>query len=378
MNRKSIIDSAPRVPNHLQRLISKGRRTEVMRLLEKLIDDDGGLFHDDQGMQESRRLSWLLRIDLLRDWGRLSEALAWTCFECEINPHNVTAQALKAQLRSQLRLDSIDKVPETNIIRHELASSWHGVAGMRELKMIFERDIILPLREPDIYSLYKVPLPNGVLLYGPPGCGKTFIARKLSEMLKYKFFEIKPSDLASTYVHGTQEKIGELFNEAKATAPSMIFFDELEALVPNRSGSSVGYHYQSEVNEFLIHLNECHKKQILVIGATNLPDLIDAAILRPGRMDKKIFIAPPDLEARVEAFKIYLKDRPQVDINHIELAEQSEFYTFAELEFIVNEAARKALSSRSKITNDIVLGTLLNNKPSLSGSDIEKMKKFNL
>ncbi|MBK8352704.1 MAG: ATP-binding protein [Saprospirales bacterium] len=173
--------------------------------------------------------------------------------------------------------------------------NWDGVAGMRELKAIFERDIILPLREPAIYKAYKVSLPNGVLLYGPPGCGKTFIARKLAEVLNYNFKEIKPSDLASIYVHGTQDKIGQLFADAKAQAPCMLFLDEIEALVPNRSSGGVSFHYQAEVNEFLVHLNECEKNKILVIGATNLPNLIDPAVRRPGRLDKKIFVAPPDL-----------------------------------------------------------------------------------
>lgn len=90
----------------------------------------------------------------------------------------------------------------------------------------------------------------------------------------------------------------------------MLFLDEIEALVPNRSGGGVGFHYQAEVNEFLVHLNECQKNKILVVGATNLPDLIDPAVRRPGRLDKKIFVAPPDLEARNEALKLYMKDRP--------------------------------------------------------------------
>jgi transitional endoplasmic reticulum ATPase len=365
-------ETAKQIPHYLQRLLLQGRKADALKLLEKQIEADGGLFHDDKDFREGKRISWLLRIDLLREWNRLSEALAWTCLECEINPDNVTAQALKEQLKRQLNL-----VPaKSNSAKSDMQPilNWDGVAGMRELKAIFERDIILPLREPEIYELYKVSLPNGVLLYGPPGCGKTFIARKLSQVLNYNFKEIKPSDLSSIYVHGTQGKIGDLFAEAKANAPCMLFFDEIEAFVPNRSGGSIGFHYQAEVNEFLVHLNECEKNKILVIGATNLPNLIDPAVRRPGRLDKKIFVAPPDLEARNEALKLYLKDRPQTEIDFIHLAEQTECYTFAELEFIVNESAREALGKRKPISTETILKSILKNKPTHNPQMIEKMR----
>lgn len=365
-------ESAQSLPPKLQRLLLQGKRADVLRFLEKQIDDDGGLFNFENGFQENRRLGWLMRIDLLREWNRFSEALAWTCLECEINPNNVTALALKEQLKRQLKLVTPKNGNDKSQLQPML--NWDGVAGMRELKAIFERDIILPLREPDIYKLYKVSLPNGVLLYGPPGCGKTFIARKLSQVLNYNFREIKPSDLASIYVHGTQEKIGQLFADAKADTPCMLFLDEIEALVPNRSSDGVSYHYQAEVNEFLVHLNECEKNKILVVGATNLPNLVDPAVRRPGRMDKKIFVGPPDLEARSEALKLFMKDRPQTEIDFIYLAEQTECYTFAELEFLVNEAAREALGLRITIRTETILKSILNNKPAHNHQMIEKMR----
>jgi len=365
-------ESAKSLPPKLQRLLLRGKKAEALRLLEKQIDNDGGLFNFESDFQENRRLGWLMRIDLLREWKRLSEALAWTCLECEVNPNNVTALALKEQLKRQLKLVAPKNTNEKSQLQPTL--NWDGVAGMRELKAIFERDIILPLREPDIYKLYKVSLPNGVLLYGPPGCGKTFIARKLAKVLNYNFREIKPSDLASIYVHGTQEKIGQLFADAKAEAPCMLFLDEIEALVPNRSSDGVSHHYQAEVNEFLVHLNECEKNKILVVGATNLPNLVDPAIRRPGRLDKKIFVGPPDLEARGEALKLFMKDRPQTDIDFIYLAEKTECFTFAELEFLVNEAAREALGLRIPIKTETIFKSIMKNKPTHNLKMIENMR----
>ena len=155
----------------------------------------------------------------------------------------------------------------------------------------------------------------------------------------------------------------------------MLFLDEIEALVPNRSSDGVSHHYQAEVNEFLVHLNECEKNKILVVGATNLPNLVDPVVRRPGRLDKKIFVGPPDFEARGEALKLFMKDRPQTDIDFIYLAEKTECFTFAELEFLVNEAAREALGLRIPINTETILKSILKNKPTHNQEMIENMRK---
>jgi transitional endoplasmic reticulum ATPase len=293
-----------------------------------------------------------------------------------MNPDNVAAIALKERLKREagfLRRQGSEKhrpVGEDKSPR----TAWGGVAGMRDLKAMLERDVILPLQEPEIYAHYRLNLPNGILLYGPPGCGKTFIARKLAEVAGFSFIEVKPGDLASIYVHGTQGKIAEIFAEARKQVPCMIFFDELDAMVPNRSGGSVGHHYASEVNEFLVQLNECGRNKILVIGATNLPGRIDAAVLRPGRLDKKFFVGPPDYEARVELLRLCMANRPQEAMDWHDCAVELENYTCAEIEFVVNEAARSALAQNRPIINGDIRHAAGNNAPAHSASDIEKMR----
>ena len=111
------------------------------------------------------------------------------------------------------------------------------IAGMDELKETLYHDMILPLKDKELYEEYRVTLPNGMLLYGPPGCGKTFISRKFATEIAYNFVEIKPSDIASIYVHGTQEKIGKLFDEARSKAPTILFIDEIDAFMPSREGN---------------------------------------------------------------------------------------------------------------------------------------------
>jgi len=176
-------------------------------------------------------------------------------------------------------------------------------------------------------------------------------------------------------VHGGQERISALFAEARDNAPSLIFFDEMDALAPDRGGDSVGHHYSAEVNELQVHLNKCWQSKVLVVGATNFLEKIDPAILRPGRIDKKIFIGPPDLEARIELLRVYMQGRPQESINWLKLAEQCEYYTAAELEHIVNEAARLALAGSRPITENDILKALYDNPPILNS---EKVKKASL
>jgi len=166
---------------------------------------------------------------------------------------------------------AIDKIKEKG-------KGFDAIAGMTELKETLYNDVIMPLKEKELYEKYKVSVPNGMLLYGPPGCGKTFIARQFSEEINFNFIELKPSDLASIYVHGTQEKIGQVFKEAREKAPTVIFIDELDAILPNREGD-LGHHYASEVNEFLAQMTECNKDGIFIIAATNRPEKIDPAIL---------------------------------------------------------------------------------------------------
>jgi transitional endoplasmic reticulum ATPase len=349
-----------------------------MELLNKVIDNPLPLFKGEDWVIEERRLAWLYRTDLLRERDHLTEALAWVCLEVELHPDNVAAQALKERLKRDSNLlsnrDTNTAVNSTEPLHCQI--QWLGIAGMRDLKAMLERDVILPLLEPEVYKKYRVTLPNGILLYGPPGCGKTFIARKLAEVAGFSFIEVKPGDLASIYVHGTQGKIAEIFEEARKQAPCIIFFDEIDAMAPCRDGDNVGHHYASEVNEFLVRLNECGSRKILVVGATNLPARLDSSVLRPGRLDKKFFVAPPDYEARHELLRLCMQNRPQDTFDWHNCAIELENYTCAEIEFIVNEAARTALGEKRNIRSGDILHAAGCNPQAHTAEAIEAMRTF--
>jgi transitional endoplasmic reticulum ATPase len=247
-----------------------------------------------------------------------------------------------------------------------------GVAGMNELKAILINDVINPLLNPEKYQKFKLSIPNGILLFGPPGCGKTFIVKKLAEELDYNFIEMKPSLVATPWVHGAVGNIAKFFDSARTAAPSIIFIDEIEGLIPRREGlASHSDIKKEEINEFLLQLNNAGADRVLVVGATNRPEMIDTAIMRSGRMDKHIFIPPPDFEAREEMFQLCLNGRPySATIDFKKLAHITGAFTGSDLELIVTEAARDAVKhDKLEIDETALLEAISKAKPSLTVSE---------
>lgn len=275
-------------------------------------------------------------------------------------------QTLNGELEVEL------SIPEQKVVKiqpkeNKKEKGFSAIAGMQELKNTIQLDVIDALTEKEKYAEYGLTIPNGMLLYGPPGCGKTFFAEKMAEEIGFNFYQIKPSDIQSKFVNASQENIKNLFDEAKQNAPSIIFIDELDALVPNRDTSNISHMNTSAVNEFLAQMNNCGDDGIFIVGATNRPNAIDPAILRSGRLDKHIYLPPPDFEARKLMFELYLKKRPtEVGLNYDELAKVTENYVSSDIKFLCDEASRKALKDNLRITKSIVLETVKNNKPSVS------------
>jgi|SRR3989344_967356 len=245
-------------------------------------------------------------------------------------------------------------------IREDLVSlrGFECVAGMNSLKQQLIAEVINPLKHPENFKKFKVSIPNGIILYGPPGCGKTFIVRKLAEELGYNFFEVKHSDLATPFIHGSVNNIGKAFEIAKQNAPAVLFFDEISALVPDRRNlQESSSHKEEEISEFLMQLNDAADNKILVVGATNYIERIDPAILRHGRFDKKIYVSLPDFEARKALFKIGLNNRPHdknVDFNH--LAMIAEGLTCADIiEGVIEPSARNAANLNKEIIDQALI-----------------------
>jgi ATP-dependent 26S proteasome regulatory subunit len=252
-----------------------------------------------------------------------------------------------------IRMLEIVRKEASTVIPRDDRKGLESIPGMHSLKETLTEDVINVLKHADEYKKYGLALPNGLLFYGPPGCGKTFMAQRLAKELDYNFYEISPGSLASPYIHHTVLKIKESFDAAAKSAPAVIFADEFEGLVPSRSSLSGDAQYKAEeVNEWLTQIGSCSDRKILFIAATNEPWKIDEAIRRTGRLDKKIYIGPPDRDAIKEMVSYHCKGRPvedEVMFDMVASQIDGQGYSASDLKALVDEAARLAMRDRSPI-----------------------------
>jgi ATPase family associated with various cellular activities (AAA) len=253
-----------------------------------------------------------------------------------------------------------------------------SVAGMISLKAQLYADVVAPLGNSEEFRVYRLEIPNGILLFGPPGCGKTFIARQLAEELGYFYREVSPSDVGGTYIHETALRTREIFEIAAKHAPSVLFIDEFEGLAPSRGGlRGDQVHTNEEVNELLKQIESCAQRKILLVAATNEPWRIDPAVQRSGRLDLKILVGPPDVEARAAMLRFHLHGRlvdPRIDV--VTLAKTLVGYAASDLKFLVDQAARLAKKPRAPISTEHLWQAVKSVPASISGRDEERYERF--
>jgi transitional endoplasmic reticulum ATPase len=224
--------------------------------------------------------------------------------------------------------------------------TWEDVGGLESIKEELHEAVEWPLKHKEAFEHTDVKPPRGILLYGPPGTGKTLIAKAVAHTTESNFISIKGPELLSKWVGESEKGVREIFRKARQAAPCIIFLDEVDALVPNRSSGSSDSHVTERVVSQLLTeidgLEELHN--VLVIGATNRVDLIDNALLRPGRFDRILEVPLPDLKGRENIFKIHTKKKPLVkEINFARLVELTDGFSGAEIEGVCNRAAMSAI-----------------------------------
>ena len=275
---------------------------------------------------------------------------------------------LRTAISRQLSSSVKDKEQHRNIRR---GNGFADIAGMDDLKEKIRYDIIDVLNDAERAKELGITIPNGILLYGPPGCGKTFFAEKCAEEMQCHFMYVKCSDVASPYIHGGQEKIARLFEEAREKSPTLLFLDEVDALLRTRTKQQNASE-SGEINEFLCQINNCGESGVFVIAATNMPEEIDEAALRAGRLERKYYIGVPDVQTIEKLLEIQLRKRKTDSINIKEVAKHLQGRVAADVKLLVDVAARLAFRNHCNISTQLLIEAVRTTPPSVSKAVIEE------
>lgn len=254
------------------------------------------------------------------------------------------------------------------------------VGDMVETKQALTETVLWPLRHPDTFARLGVEPPRGVLLYGPPGCGKTFVVRALAASGQLSVHAVKGAELMNKWVGESEKAVRDLFARARGSAPSLIFLDEVDALAPRRGQSSDSGVGDKVVAALLTELDGAEPlRDVVVLGATNRPDLVDPALLRPGRLERLIFVPPPDAEARAEILRTASRSIPLADVDLSALAEQLDGYSAADCTALLREAALTAMRrdmDTATVTADDVEAARRVVRPSLDPAQVADLQAY--
>jgi transitional endoplasmic reticulum ATPase len=240
---------------------------------------------------------------------------------------------------------------------------FNDIGGMEALKEEIRVNIIYPFQNPEVYAAYGKKVGGGILLYGPPGCGKTYMARATAGECDARFMVVGIEDVLDMWIGQSERKLHLIFEAARQASPTVLFFDELDALAGKRSDMTHSPHARSVVNQLLAETDGAKgdNSELLIVGATNSPWHVDAAFRRPGRFDKILFVPPPDLVARVEILKIHCRKKPVENLDYEKIAARMKRFSGADIASACDAAAeiglRETLKTgklRKLVTNDFL------------------------
>ena len=266
------------------------------------------------------------------------------------------------------------KLIEPSSLREVMAEipdiHWDDIGGMENVKRELRESVELPLLKPDVFKKLGIRAAKGFLLYGPPGVGKTLLAKAVANESNANFISVKGPEVLSKWVGESEKAVREIFKKAKQVAPSIVFLDEIDSIAPRRGGGGDSGVTERIVNQLLTSMDGVEVLQgVVVIGATNRPDILDSALIRAGRFDKMIYIPPPDKEARLKILLVHTKNMPlNKDINLQKIADETDGYVGADLENLCREAGMMAYRNdpeASLVSNSDFLKAMKVIKPSV-------------
>ena len=364
-NRPSALDPALRRPGRFDREIEIGVPDKQGRYEVLQIHTRGMPLAEDVDLKKLAELSHGYTGADLAALGRETAMKALRRYLPEINleEERIPPSVLdKMEVKMDDFFNAYKEVTPTAMreVYIEVASvHWDDIGGLDDVKQHLKEAVEWPLKTPEIFSKLGIKPPKGILLYGPPGCGKTLLARAVATESEANFISIKGPEVFSKWVGESEKAIREVFRKARMAAPAVVFLDEMDSLTPRRGmGMSDSGVSERVISQLLTEMDGIISLQdIVVIAATNRPDMVDSAVLRPGRFDRLIYVPEPDEKSRLQIFKIYTKEMPlaqDVDLNQI--VTLTKYYSGADIESLCREAAmhtlRKNINSREVTMKD--------------------------
>jgi transitional endoplasmic reticulum ATPase len=351
-NRPNAIDPALRRPGRFDREIEIGVPDRDGRLEVLEIHTRGMPLAEDVDL---KKLADVTHGFVGADLESLAKEAAIRALRRILPEINLEAQSIPGDILNKIIVKMADfqdalKEVEPSAMREVLVEipdvTWDQVGGLEDVKEELREAVEWPLKYPDLFAQLNATPPKGLLLYGPPGTGKTLLAKAVAHESESNFISVKGPELLNKFVGESEKAVREVFRKARQASPCIIFFDEVDSVAPTR-GSSLGDSHVSErvISQFLTEMDGLEElRNVIIIAATNRPDIIDSALLRPGRFDRLLFVPPPDLEARKQIFKIHTRKTPLAeDVNLDELARKTDGYTGADIASLANTGVMLAL-----------------------------------
>ncbi len=264
---------------------------------------------------------------------------------------------IPSEIIQELNIRDDDFVKATNMVEPSAMrevmveipdASWEDIGGLEEIKNELREAVEWPLKHPKLFEKAGIRPLNGILLFGPPGCGKTLLAKAIAHESKSNFIAIKGPEIFSKWVGESERAVREIFRKARQAAPSIIYFDEIDAISAGRGAYESTHTFASIVNQILVEMDGIeNRKGIVTIASTNRPDIVDHAFLRPGRFDRLIYVKEPDFEARMKILEVHTKNMPLAeDVSLKEIAQNTVGYSGADLENVCREAGMQAIREK--------------------------------
>jgi transitional endoplasmic reticulum ATPase len=351
-NRPNAIDPALRRPGRFDREIEIGVPDRDGRLEVLEIHTRGMPLAEDVDL---KKLADVTHGFVGADLESLAKEAAIRALRRILPEINLEAQSIPGDILNKIIVKMADfqdalKEIEPSAMREVLVEipdvTWEQVGGLEDVKEELREAVEWPLKYPDLFAQLNATPPKGLLLYGPPGTGKTLLAKAVAHESESNFISVKGPELLNKFVGESEKAVREVFRKARQASPCIIFFDEVDSVAPTR-GSNAGDSGVTErvISQFLTEMDGLEElRNVVIIAATNRPDIIDSALLRPGRFDRLLFVPPPDLEARKQIFKIHTRKTPLADdVNLDDLARKTDGYTGADIASLANTGVMLAL-----------------------------------